>query len=170
MYCPNCGTDWQAGGRYCTRCGTWLSEIKRKGGGKLGTSPPHEILRMMRLFSLLSAVLAFAAGILLYATHLGGRSATWAALFAAAQLLVICAWQIVNFVLNRNLSRRMADKDDSPASTIADETYTTRRSLAASDAVPMHEPGMSVVEGTTELLNVRDMPRQRRAEMSINDV
>lgn len=170
MYCPNCGSDGQAGGHYCARCGTWLPEMKRKGRRKLDAAAPHEILRLTQVFSLLSAVLALVAGILLYATHLGGRSATWAALFAAAQLLVICVWQIVNFVLNRNLSRRMADKDDSLVPTIADEMYTTRRSLAASDATPMREPSTSVVERTTELLNERNMSRQHCAKMSINDV
>lgn len=49
MYCPNCGSNNQAGIKFCTRCGTNLAVVSEALSGRTGQSPADDrIVKLLK--------------------------------------------------------------------------------------------------------------------------
>jgi hypothetical protein len=162
MFCPGCGAGEQQAKAFCKRCGVWIPEVKGPGGKGYGPDSPQQHLRVMNIFTALSAVLALAAAVALYATHLGNPNAVWSGYLAASFLLSVAAWQLTNFVLGVRLLRRLSlaregVQDGRPA---PHPKAGGARALPEADDAPFAVV-RSVTENTTGLLETA-APRRGR--------
>jgi hypothetical protein len=136
MYCSNCGAAEQTVKTYCRQCGTWI-----------GTSPPEEIMSVMIVFNLLSALFAAAAAIVLSLTYFGQPGAKWSIYFAAIFCMMISVYQTVSFFFALNLRSRLK-QGKQPSRELSAKNI---RELPAANTTAFIRP-QTVTENTTEVL------------------
>ncbi len=163
MFCPRCGAENRLAEGYCTHCGEWLPDLDSSAHRRRhGPRTPEQKLRVMMMFSAINSALALFSSIALYATYLGRKDAQWSVHVAAACCLVIAIHQMLSFVFNLQIQRRLkkARTTRGVESNMLAATQQRAPELQAADTSQFVTAarGQSVTEGTTELLEA--VPRR----------
>jgi len=154
MFCPNCGTSEQMANAYCKRCGVWLTEMRA-----VRHKSPEESLKVIAVFSTISAAFILFSTIVLYTILFSGNK-HWTIALAGAFGLVVFIYQIFNVIYSLNLRQRIkrgreSIKIDAPLTSTGEfNAANTFASLRAPNTGEMIQPA-TVTEQTTVLLEPR---------------
>lgn len=179
MYCPNCGSNNQAGIRFCTRCGTNLAVVSEALSGKAADHAPADdrIVKLLKDYyrgrraTFLGAPLFACGVIMLTGFFVANLPDSLSALFllplistvygAISSFWGISHWMDSSSELKAlgydNLKMALPRPAQSALAQPPVEIETARSKVYATDPI---EPG-SVTEQTTNLLEERDAVTHR---------
>jgi hypothetical protein len=160
MFCPNCGAADQNPNAYCRQCGEWL--VDQKSARRHGTKP-EDRMKVMLIFNGLSALLALASAIALYATYLNTPEAKWSIYLAGAFCSVIAVHQTVSFFFALGLTQKFKRNRGAASRQIESEAGDRPALLGSAQTAPIID-APSVTENTTELLDVPRSERHRESK------
>jgi hypothetical protein len=165
MFCPNCGKGEQAPDSYCRSCGEFLTDYSAKSyiiNRLLGGSGPRSQAKINLVINMATVLasallLGFLKGHYDALNDRTGEQPPRVIYFVYAFLLLNTAWQVLGFVINSRLLKKMAaaKKGVAPADPDAGEDAPPARSTQRSlpDARPPADDPESVTQHTTKRLD-----------------